>query len=61
MTPSDCLAPHILASIKPGANSIYVLEGKKDGWHDFKTKKSTIKYITRLAITGIDFVVNPKW
>ena len=61
MIPSECLAPHILAKIEPINNSVYVLEGKKEGWHDFKSRESTVKYITRLAINGIDFVLNPQW
>ncbi len=61
MTSSSCLAPHILAGIKPDLNSVYVLEGKEEGWHDAGNKESTIKYLTQLAVNGIDFVVNPKW
>lgn len=61
MTPLKHIAPHIFAKIKPGKNSVYVLGGKKEGWHDFKSKESTIKYITQLTINEIDFVVNPDW
>ena len=55
------IAPHILANLEPAENSVYVLEGKCEGWHEFKTSKETVDYMSLLVMNEIDFVLNPTW
>jgi hypothetical protein len=55
------IAPHILANLEPFENSVYVLDGKCEGWHEFKTSKETVDYMSLLVMNEIDFVLNPMW
>ena len=55
------VSPHILLNLEDGGNSVYVLEGNDEGWHDFKTKNETMDYMKKLTAENIDFVLNPSW
>ena len=55
------IKPHIFARLNESNNNVYVLEGKEEGWHDFKSKNGAIIYMQSLVEENIDFVLNPNW